>query len=72
MIMKKVYITFSVPYLFAPTFKIAVECENENQAREVASDVYSYDGTKYIRMRKCGKPRGREIVSYKDWWHYKW
>ena len=69
--MKKIYITFNVPMFFAPTKRIAVECDNEDQAREVGQDVYAYDGTKYIRMRKCGKPRNREIVSYEDWWHYK-
>jgi hypothetical protein len=39
-------------------------------AREVAQDAFSLDGIKNIRIRKCGKPLNREIMSYDNYWEY--
>ena len=68
--MKKVYVTFSVPYLFQSDEKFAVECENMDGAIEVARDAFSLHGIKNVRIRKCGKPRNREIMSYDNYWKY--
>ena len=35
-------------------------------ARDVASDMYSYDGIAYLRIRK-GKPYGRKIISVEEY-----
>ena len=69
--MKKVYVTFSVPHLFQSDEKFAVKCDDMEQAIEVAQDANSLNGIKNIRLRKCGKPRGREVMSYDNYWEYK-
>jgi hypothetical protein len=66
----EVYVTFSVPHLFQSDEKFAVKCENMDKTREVAQDAYSLDGIKNVRIRKCGKPRNREIMSYDNYWEY--
>lgn len=68
--MKKVYVTFAVPHLFQSDEKFAVKCENMDDAREVAQDAYSLDGIKNVRIRKCGKPCNRLIMSYDNYWEY--
>jgi hypothetical protein len=66
----EVYVTFSVPHLFQSDEKFAVKCENMDKTREVAQDAYSLDGIKNVRIRKCGKPRNREIMSHDNYWEY--
>ena len=68
--MKEIYVTFAVPHLFQSDEKFAVKCENMDDAREVARDAYSLDGIKNVRIRKCGKPRNRLIMSYDNYWEY--
>ena len=68
--MKKIYVTFTVPRLFQEDEKVAVRCESMEQAREVAQDANSLDGIKNIRLRKCGKPKDRDIMSYDNYWEY--
>ena len=68
--MKTIYVTFAVPHLFQGDEKFAVACKGMEQAREVAQDAYSLDGIKNIRLRKCGKPRDREVMSYDNYWEY--
>lgn len=66
-----VYVTFCVPQLIREDTKIAVECQTEDQAIEVAQDAYSLEGIKNIRLRKCGRPRkGRRFVPYDAYWSY--
>ena len=69
--MKKIYVTFAVPHLFQQDEKFAVKCDDMEQAREVGQDAYSLVGIKNVRIRKCGKPRNREIMSYDNYWEYK-
>ena len=68
--MKKVYVTFSVPHLFQSDEKFAVKCDDMEQAIEVAQDANSLDRIKNIRLRKCGKPKDREVMSYDNYWEY--
>lgn len=68
--MKTIYVTFAVPHLFQSDEKFAVKCENMDDARDVAQDAYSLDGIKNVRIRKCGEPRNREIMSYDNYWEY--
>ena len=68
--MKKIYVTFTVPRLFQEDEKVAVRCESMEQAREVAQDANSLDGIKNIRLRKCGKPKDRDVMSYDNYWEY--
>ena len=68
--MKTIYVTFAVPHLFQENEKFAVKCDGIEQAREVGQDAYSLDGIKNVRIRKCGKPRNREIMSYDNYWEY--
>lgn len=65
-----VYVTFSVSHLFYEDEKFAVKCKNMDDAREVGQDAYSLDGIKNVRIRKCGKPRDREVMSYDNYWKY--
>lgn len=65
-----VFITFSVRRLYEDDEKFAVCCENMEQAREVGQDAYSLAGVKNVRLRRCGKPRDRECMSYHNYWEY--
>ena len=67
-----IYVTFSVSQLFTKDDKFAVECKDMEQAREVGQDAYSLDNIKNVRIRKCSKPVGREILSYDDYMEYGW
>ena len=69
--MKKIYVTFAVPHLFQQDEKFAVKCDDMEQAREVGQDAYSLVGIKNVRIRKCGKPLNRVIMSYDNYWEYK-
>lgn len=68
--MKTIYVTFAVPHQFQSDEKFAVKCENMDGAIEVAQDAFSLHGIKNVRIRKCGKPRNREIMSYDNYWKY--
>lgn len=68
----RIYVTFYMWYSMTHKNKFAVECLNERQAKDVASDVYSFDGVGNIRFRKCGKPKGRTIIEYNEYYNYKW
>jgi hypothetical protein len=70
--MNTIYVTFAVPHLFQQDEKFAVKCDDMEQAREVGQDAYSLDGIKNVRIRKCGKPRNREIMPYDNYWEHKW
>ena len=65
-----VFVTFSVPHLFQSDEKFAVRCKDMDDAREVGQDAYSLDGIKNVRIRKCGKPCNRLIMSYDNYWEY--
>lgn len=65
-----VYVTFTVSHLYYDDEKFAVRCENMDDAREVGQDAYSLDGVKNVRIRKCGRPRDREVMSYDNYWEY--
>lgn len=66
--MKTIYVTFTVLHLFHYDEKFAVKCENMDDAIKVARDAFSLHGVKNVRIRKCGKPRNREIMSYDNYW----
>lgn len=69
--MSNLYVTFFVYDTITNGRKLSVECKDMNQAREVASDVYSFDGVKNVRLRRCGKPRNdRKVLSYNQYWNY--
>ena len=65
-----IYVTFRVPFFFQEDEKFAVKCGTEDEARAVAMDANSMDGVKNIRFRKCGKPRGRRILTYNQYFDY--
>jgi hypothetical protein len=70
--LKVVYITFTVPHLYSEDEKFAIECHGMQQATEVGSDACSFDGITNVRLRTCGKPSKRTIMSYIDYWKYEW
>ncbi len=68
-----IYVTFSVPQLsYSDKKKFAVGCKTEEKAMEVAHDANSLNCVKNIRFRKRGKPYGRQILSYSDYFCYFW
>ena len=70
---KDLFITFFVRRLFKQNEKFAVKCNDMEQTREVAYDANSLVGIANIRLRKCGEPKDRIILSYNDYWNYsKW
>lgn len=62
-----IYVTYSVPFFFKETEKYAVECRSEDEAMEVALDANSLVSIKNIRFRRCGKPVGRRVMSYEEY-----
>lgn len=56
--MKPIYVTFQIRHpkvLGFPTKYFAVRCKSEDDAKCVASNVYSLDGISHIRFNKCGR-----------------
>ena len=67
----KVYVTFYAEPTFGEDKKrIAVCCDDMEKAMDVAHDATSLVGVKNIRLRKCGKPSGRTMLSYDDYFRY--
>lgn len=64
------YVTFTKTFAFQEDRKFAVVCSTIDKAYEVAQDACSILGVKYVRIRKCGKPKGREIIPYYDYFDY--
>lgn len=71
--MKAIYVTFQIKptdfvksLLGLKTSHYAIKCDNEKDAREAASDVYSIDGVTYIRINRRGRLRHRDtkILPY--------
>lgn len=54
--MKPIFVTFNDDDLYTMR-RVAVKCETEEQAREVALDLNSMEGIKNIRLNRCGKIR---------------
>ena len=47
---------------------IAIECESFEQARDVAMDIYSINGTMFVSINKCGRlPKNAVTISYEDY-----
>ena len=69
--MSNLYVTFFVFDTISSGRKLAVECKDLEKAKEVASDVYGFDGVKNVRLRRCGKPKkDRKVLSYNQYWKY--
>ena len=68
---KKLYVTFFVREEFCNKKRLAVECNNMAEVNNVAYDCNSLAYTGNIRLRKCGKPSNRKILSVKDYFNYK-
>ena len=73
-----VYVTFRIqkvhysPTIFFGEEKYSVACDNMDDAYEVAQDAVSLDGVKNVRIRKCGKPYGRNQMAHDEYFEYKW
>ena len=66
-----VYVTFSAESTFGEDDnRFAVRCNDMEKAMDVAHDANSLVGVKNIRLRKCGKPSGRNILSYDEYFNY--
>lgn len=64
------FVTFSISHLFQSDEKFAVRCKDMEQAEDVGQDACSLAAVKNVRLRKCGKPRNRNIMSYDNYWEY--
>lgn len=45
------------------TKKFVIQCNDEMDAKEVASDIYSIDGVKYLRISHTGGFKDRESID---------
>jgi hypothetical protein len=70
----KRYVTFQMkPCDFAKAMGIetkyyAVECNNDEEVKEIMSDVYSIDGVTYIRVNKgTTRMKGRQVLSVEEY-----
>lgn len=68
------YVTFQIkPCEFAKAMGIAtkyyaVECNNDEEVKDVMSDANSIDGVTYIRVNKgTTRMKGRQILSVKEY-----
>ncbi len=64
------YVTFTKTFKFQKYRKFAVVCSTIDKANEVAQSARTIIGAKYVGIRKCGKPKGREIIGYYDYFDY--
>lgn len=62
--------SFYVTFTIYENRKIAVVCSTFDKAYEVAQDACSILSVKYVRIRKCGKPKGRELIPYYDYFDW--
>lgn len=65
----KWYVTFHTDVLFRTPKKIYyyIVCDSESLAKNVASDIYSLDGVKYLRISTNIRLNGRKRVDMKLW-----
>lgn len=58
--------TFDTPTQFSHQF--AITCKDFEQARDVAMDMYSFDGIKYLKINTNGRlAKDARVVSYEDY-----
>ena len=70
--MKNIYVTFQIKPsryfqgLGFQTKHYAIQCANEQDAREAASNIYGLDGISYLTINKCGrlKHKDTKIIQY--------
>ena len=63
-----IYVTFNDDTIYDKR-RVAVECETEEQAHEVALDLNSMEGVKNIRLNRCGKLRKHFVIfDYQDYY----
>lgn len=66
--MKKYYATYRWLEMGGLGKPHAIECESFEQARDVASDICSYHGIRYVSINSCGRlKKGTVILSYADY-----
>lgn len=70
----KSYVTFQIkPCDFAKSMGVetkyyTVECNNDEEVKEIMSDAYGIDGVTYIRVNKgTTRMKGRKILSVKEY-----
>lgn len=69
-----VYVTLNM-FVFSPitrlntdVVKVAIMCETEEEAIDVAQDACSIISYNNVRLRKCGTPHNRVIITSKEYW----
>ncbi len=67
---KETYVTFCITDVYGATKKYAVVCENVGQAYSVATDAVCVNIIKNVRMRQCGKPKDRIMMSYDEYFDF--
>jgi hypothetical protein len=67
--MKKMYVTYHWLEMYGNRSNTkAIECANNEQLCEVASDVVSLHGIRNVRINFCGKlPKGTDIINYEQY-----
>lgn len=66
--MKPIFVTFNDDDLYTKR-RVAVKCETEEQAHEVALDLNSMEGITNIRLNRCGKIRKHFMIfDYQDYY----
>lgn len=70
--MKRYFVTFQTTNIVGfdemgrPIFKtkkFVIQCDDEMDAKEVASDIYSIDGVKYLRISHTGGFKDRHSID---------
>lgn len=66
---KKWYVTFHTEQLFRRPYKkyYIAECDSECLAKNVASDLYSIDGIKYLHISTHPNKKGRIMIDMGLW-----
>jgi len=65
----KWYVTFHTDLIFRTPNKVYyyAECETEQLAKDVARDLYSLDGVKYLRLSNKINTKGRTKIDMGLW-----
>lgn len=65
----KWYVTFHTDVLYRTPERIYyyIVCDSESLAKNVASDIYSLDGVKYLRISTNIRLNGRKRVDINLW-----
>ena len=65
---KKLYVTYHWAEMHGRSNIKAIECKDENEARDVYTDIISLHGILNVRINRCGRiPKWADVISQENY-----